>query len=149
MEIRREPGWIRNYYAGCRPRATSHFCFGKSDQNHVCPCAAPPILLRSRLSGIPPPPSRIKMARKLAPLKQPSPKSRFGTPAPPHTKARLPKQERSIHLRHRPFDVPYYLPKELGAGLSFLTRSSPALGVAGPPARILPLGEGCLSGASS
>ncbi len=90
-----------------------------------------------------------KMAQELALLKQPSPRSRFGTPAPPHTKARLPKRERSIHLRHRPFDVPYYLPNEFGAGLSFLTRSSPALGVAGPPARILPLGEGCLSGASS
>jgi len=28
-----------------------------------------------------------KMARELAPLKQPSPKSRFGTAAPPHPKA--------------------------------------------------------------
>jgi len=28
-----------------------------------------------------------KMARELAPLKQPSPKSRFGTPAPPRSKA--------------------------------------------------------------
>jgi len=52
--------WIRNYYAGFRARATSLFCFGKRNQNHVCLCAIPPSLLRSRLSGMPPPPSRIR-----------------------------------------------------------------------------------------
>ena len=45
-------------YAGFRPRATSHFCFGKSDQNHVRPCA------ERRGTG---PPPRIRMAQKLAP----------------------------------------------------------------------------------
>jgi len=30
----------KNYYAGFRARATRHFCFGKSAQNHFCPCAA-------------------------------------------------------------------------------------------------------------
>ena len=53
-------------YAGFRPRATRHFCFGKSAQNHFRPCAA----LR-----VPGPLPRIMMARELAPLKQPSPKS--------------------------------------------------------------------------
>jgi len=66
--------WLKVFYAGFRPRATRHFCFGKSAQNHVCPCAA----LR-----VPPPPSRIKMARELAPLKQPRQRGRFGTEAPP------------------------------------------------------------------
>ena len=66
-------------YAGFRPRATRHFCFGKSTQNQFRPCAA---------LWVPPPPPRIKMARELAPLKQPSPKSRFGAPAPPRSKAR-------------------------------------------------------------
>ena len=43
-----------------------------------------------RVSRVPPPPSRIMMAQELvprckatSPLKQPSPRSRFGTPAPP------------------------------------------------------------------
>ncbi len=33
-----------------------------------------------------------KMARELAPLKQLSPKSRFGAPAPPHPKAVMPTE---------------------------------------------------------
>ncbi len=37
--------------------------------------------------AVPPPPSRIKMARELAALKQPSPRGRFGAAAPPRTKA--------------------------------------------------------------
>ncbi len=59
------PGYFffKIIYAGFRPRATSHFCFGKSDQNHFRPCAAPPIPLRSSLSGVPPPPSRIGWLR--------------------------------------------------------------------------------------
>ena len=73
------------FYAGCRPRATRSFCFGKRTQNHFRPCASPPILLRSKLSGGPPPTHRIKMAQKLAPLKQTSPKKsirRSGSAAP-------------------------------------------------------------------
>ena len=51
---------------------------GKRTQNHVRPC--------SGLRG-PSPSSRIKMARELAVLKQPSPRSRFGAGAMPRTKA--------------------------------------------------------------
>jgi len=67
----------------CRvsPLQTRHFCFGNSAQNHFRPCAA---------LWVPPPPYRIKMARELAPLKQPSPRGRFGTEAPPRTKAGTP-----------------------------------------------------------
>jgi len=43
------------FFAGFRPGATRHSCFGKSGQNHFRPCAAPPRLLRSRLSRVFPP----------------------------------------------------------------------------------------------
>ncbi len=56
--------YLKNYNVGCRPHTTRSFCFGKRTQNHFRPCAA----LR-----VPPPPSRIKMAAQLAPLKQCSP----------------------------------------------------------------------------
>ena len=60
--------------AGFRPRATRHFRLGKRTQNHVRPYSA----LR-----VPSSPYRIKMARELAPLKQPSPKGpiRYGDEA--------------------------------------------------------------------
>jgi len=39
--------------AGFRPHTTSHFCFGKSAQNHSCPCTAPwgSLHLRIELNG--------------------------------------------------------------------------------------------------
>jgi len=60
----------------CRvsPLQTRHFCFGKSAQNHFCLFAA----LLGPSTSVP-----NMMARELALLKQPSPKCRFGTPAPP------------------------------------------------------------------
>ena len=36
------PITYQHYLAGCRPRTTRTFCFGKRTQNHVRPCAAPP-----------------------------------------------------------------------------------------------------------
>jgi len=78
--------------AGFRPRTTRHFCFGKSAQNHFRPCAA----LR-----VPPLPYRIKMARELAPLKQPSPRGRFGTEAPP----RPTREPQSIRRTVKPFSL--------------------------------------------
>ncbi len=72
--VGRPSGLKELFYVGCCPHTTSPFCFGKRNQNHVCPCAA----LR-----VPPPPYRIKMAQELAALKQPSPRGRFGTEAPP------------------------------------------------------------------
>jgi len=57
-----------------------------------CPKPFPPVC---GPKGVPPPPYRIKMVRELAEpvlspvegLKQPSPRSRFGAPAPPHPRA--------------------------------------------------------------
>ncbi len=46
-----------------------------------CPKPFPPV--RGPV-GVPPPPPRIKMARELAPLKQPRRRGRFGAAAPPH-----------------------------------------------------------------
>ncbi len=65
------------------------------------PCRRPPfvsakggktISARLRPHGGPSATAPNKMARELAPLKQLSPKSRFGAPAPPHPKAGIPTE---------------------------------------------------------
>ena len=68
----------RIIYAGFRPCRRVTFVSAKVTKT---------ISARARPCWIPPPPYRIKMAQELAPLKQPSPRSRFGTAAPPCTKA--------------------------------------------------------------
>jgi len=83
-----------------------------------------------------------KMAQELALLKQPSPRSRFGTPAPPHPKAWTQNEEGPFDYSTGLLMYVHYLSYEFGAGLSFLTSRSPALGVAGPAPRILPLWRG-------
>ena len=50
------------------------------------------ISARMRPQGGPSAYAPNNMARELAPLKQPSPKSRFGAPAPPHPKAGMPAE---------------------------------------------------------
>ena len=63
------------------------------------------ISARSRPQGGPSAYAPNKMARELAPLKQLSPKSRFGAPSPPQTKAGIQKQERFIRSWRRSFSL--------------------------------------------
>ena len=74
--------------SGVSPPHDELLWFQPKEPKPCSPVRGPSNPAQSRVSGVPPLPHRIKMARELAPLKQPSPRSRFGTPAPPRPKAR-------------------------------------------------------------
>ena len=78
--------WLKSFYVGFCSHPTRHLCFGKSDQNHFRPYAAPPTLLRAGSPGclrLHPESRWFRNSFRSNSLRQ---RSRFGAPAPPCTK---------------------------------------------------------------
>jgi len=100
--------------------------------------------------GVPPPPYRIRWLRNSLRSNSLRQKSRFGTEAPPHPKAGYHRMN-NLKSKTLAFSIEQFAPNQWASIVQkyvVLFRLLPWVAT-GPSPRIPPLGECCLSGASS